>query len=155
MKNFILKIIIMAIGFSLLCPILRSDAKDFSEEEQKAINQQATVDLRFQYFYKTGQDWKEASYDERENFLKQAASEEKQYEGDKQEEIKQKEKYSQELKKRQEDAEKKEKEVVLKQKRIKDAQEKEYNKRKQKLERLKQERERRLKELRTRANQKR
>ena len=125
------------------------EADVFSETEQQAINQQATVDLRFQYFYKTGQEWKDASYDKREDFLKQMTREEEGRRQIQEDQIEGKEKYLENIKKKQKENEKKLKKLEREQQKLKEKKEKAFKKRQQKLEKLKQERDKRLKRLRS------
>ena len=149
MKKYTLKIIVIFFGILLFGPVLKTEADVFSETEQKAVDQQATVDLRFQYFYKTGQEWKDASYDKREAFLKQTRMEEKGRQQIQENWIEQKEKYLEESKKKRESDEKTLKKLALKQQKLKEKKEKAYQKRQQKLQKLKQKRDDRLKKLRS------
>ena len=155
MKKYIAwKITIVCVGLFFLLPILNSGAQDSSRRDQAPNSEGSPVEVRFQYFYKTGKDWQTATESERREFLKKTSRQEKSYE-EFQKKIKENQKKSnRELKEKKKADERKLRELKRKREQLAKEKQNEYKKRQQKIKQLKQKRNQQLKKLRSRSSHK-
>ena len=144
-------ILLLLGGVCVLAFPSRSESEELSPQKMEEIDQQATPDVRFRYFYKTGREWSDASYEERDSFLKEASDENK----ERQKRIKEiqndKKERAAKVKQKERVINTKRKELKQKQDELRRAKKQEYRERTQHLKKLKRERTKNIKDLRARS----